>query len=1141
VTQNFYDWRDRLVASKQGVQGSENDGTHRPIFYSQYDNLDEVVSSERYDGDGVAITSTGGVPNRPSSTVLRAKTTPQYDDQGREFQSNTYSVNQSTGAVYANTLDTNTWYDHRGNVIASAPPGGLVTKTSYDGAERRTVVYQTDAYMDSTWSDASTVSTNNNVLTQTETTYDKNDNAILVTTRNRFDNETQGGPLGNPTTHPYARVSYVANYYDPANRLTDTVNVGTNGGTAYTRPSTPAARSDTALVTSTGYKADAVQQVALTGSPTGGTFTLAFGGQTTGGLGYNAAASDLQSALQALSSIGTGNALVSGPAGGPWLIRFAGALAGTPEVDITGNGSGLSGGTSPSVAIGTTSQGGDSGRAQQTTDPRGLITKTDYDLLDRTLRTVENFVAFAPSNSTDRTTQYTYDGSDHILSVAAVLPGGSTQTTQYSYGVTGSVINSNDLLASVTYPATGQPNSESYTYDALGEVLTKTDRNGSTHTYSYDILGRKTSDAVTTLASNVDGSIRRQDIAYDTGGRAYLYTSYADTAGTTVVNQVKQVYNGLGQLLTEYQAQSGSVTGSTRSVQYGYNFVGPFGFSYDSRLTSITYPSVTVQRLIYYNYDNIGRVASLYDQYSSTTLEAYAYLGLDTVVQRSHPQSGVNLSYVIPGGNPDGGDPYTGLDRFGRIVEQRWAKTSPSSITDDFLYSYDRDGNRLTRSNEVNSSFSEQYGYDNLNQLNSFSQGNHTESWNLDALGNWTGLTTDANTQSRTFNAQNQVTSISGASTPSYDNNGNTTMDETGKYYTFDAWNRLVKVVSGSTTAVFSYDALGRRITTAVGFTTTSLYYSSTWQVLEEDTSSGTPQVQYVWSPMYTDSLVERDLPLTNQRLYVQQDANWNVTAITQSGSVQERYVYDPYGKPRFYDSSWNARVSSAFSWLYLHQGGRYDVTSGLLNFRNRDYSVSLGGWIQEDALGYNSGNMDLYGYERDNPTNRMDPSGLKEKSENQKWEDYANQKVRTPPERWIPPLHSGIRYDDVLGIPPETPLRSPPLDEDPIFYLALLGVKIILPKPTSSSDVKSERSEDVTTGRTKPINLKEELAMQEAKAGAGRQIIPPEQISDPRFKGGDWAKYQHVHYAPDGTRYTIHYMKNLRTGQTTDFKHVNP
>src|SRR5262249_55594515 len=146
-----------------------------------------------------------------------------------------------------------------------------------------------------------------------------------------------------------------------------------------------------------------------------------------------------------------------------------------------------------------------------------MISKTDYDLLGRTLRTIDDFVAFAPSNSADRTTQYTYDGSNHILTLAAILPVGS-ETTQYTYGVTGSIINSNDLLASVTYPANGQGNTESYTCDALGEKLTKSDRNGNTHSYSYDVLGRPTSDSVTTLGANVDGSVRRLDTAYDTSG-----------------------------------------------------------------------------------------------------------------------------------------------------------------------------------------------------------------------------------------------------------------------------------------------------------------------------------------------------------------------------------------------------------------------------------------------------------------------------------------------------------------------------------------------------------------------------------------------------------------------------------------------
>ena len=124
-----------------------------------------------------------------------------------------------------------------------------------------------------------------------------------------------GGPLGNETTTPKARVSFVADYYDLANRVTTMVDVGTNGSGTYTRPSTPPTASDTVLRTDTSYAGDNVQQVQLTGNPTGGTFTLTFGGQTTSAIAYNASASTVQSALQALSTIGSGNALAANPTG----------------------------------------------------------------------------------------------------------------------------------------------------------------------------------------------------------------------------------------------------------------------------------------------------------------------------------------------------------------------------------------------------------------------------------------------------------------------------------------------------------------------------------------------------------------------------------------------------------------------------------------------------------------------------------------------------------------------------------------------------------------------------------------------------------------------------------------------------------
>lgn len=104
---------------------------------------------------------------------------------------------------------------------------------------------------------------------------------------------------------------------------------------------------------------DEVQQVSITGSPTGGTFTLTFGAQTTSSIAYNASASTVQTRLQALSSIGSGNALVTGGPGPgtPYVVEFAGSLAKTAESLITLNNNSLTGGTSPSVSI-TRLQGG---------------------------------------------------------------------------------------------------------------------------------------------------------------------------------------------------------------------------------------------------------------------------------------------------------------------------------------------------------------------------------------------------------------------------------------------------------------------------------------------------------------------------------------------------------------------------------------------------------------------------------------------------------------------------------------------------------------------------------------------------------------------------------------------------------------
>lgn len=108
------------------------------------------------------------------------------------------------------------------------------------------------------------------------------------------------------------------------------------------------------------------QSVVKTGGPAGGTFTLTFGGQTTTPIAYNAIASVVEAALAALSTIGVGNVkVVTVPLG--WLVEFTGSLRRTNVAAMTEDHTGLTGGTSPTIAI-VTEQGGAADPAALTVD-----------------------------------------------------------------------------------------------------------------------------------------------------------------------------------------------------------------------------------------------------------------------------------------------------------------------------------------------------------------------------------------------------------------------------------------------------------------------------------------------------------------------------------------------------------------------------------------------------------------------------------------------------------------------------------------------------------------------------------------------------------------------------------------------------
>jgi RHS repeat-associated protein len=104
---------------------------------------------------------------------------------------------------------------------------------------------------------------------------------------------------------------------------------------------------------------------------------------------------------------------------------------------------------------------------------------------------------------------------------------------------------------------------------------------------------------------------------------------------------------------------------------------------------------------------------------------------------------------------------------------------------------------------------------------------------------------------------------------------------------------------------------------------------------------------------------------------------------VDAAGAVVEQYEYDPYGRATCYSKVagvWKPAAESRFGLPFLWKGVRLDEVTGLLQMRNRYYSVETGRFLTRDPIGVwgDLGNLgNEYGYAWSRPLVVGDQLGL--------------------------------------------------------------------------------------------------------------------------------------------------------------------
>ncbi len=312
------------------------------------------------------------------------------------------------------------------------------------------------------------------------------------------------------------------------------------------------------------------------------------------------------------------------------------------------------------------------------------------------------------------------------------------------------------------------------------------------------------------------------------------------------------------------------------------------------------------------------------------------------------------------------------FDTLGRMTSLSHRDSAGATIA-DYVYGYDVAGQLVSES--INGQTAD-YSYDLTGQLADADRSDlPDEDYLYDANGN--RVESSRHGDSYVTGPNNQVLS-DGTFSYEYDDEGNLILKTeiaTGETteYTYDHRNRMTSVVEKTADGTvvqevaFTYDAMGRRIAKTVNGQTAYTVYDgeNAWADFDD---GGQVLARYLFADQI-DQLLARFKPAEGIVWYLTDRLGSVRDLVNAVGDLIAHVEYDSFGNVL-------SVTDPAAVDRYLFTGREFDAETGLYYYRARYYDANIGRFVSQDPIGFESGDVNIYRYVKNNVINLIDPSG---------------------------------------------------------------------------------------------------------------------------------------------------------------------